>query len=303
MEICREDLVLLCGRMFTQQELEDIRETVRLCWNLSVEELAQTLCEHLDWKTPLGRPKRDSALELLRKLATKGSITLPPKQPYRRSSVKIEAKVECAETPTVMKCSLAELLPIELEPVSGSMANQLWNGEVNRYHCLGYKRPFGAHQRYYIISHGKGGARLGCLMFSAAAWALTVRDEWIGWNPVQRSQRLNWIVNNSRFLIFPWVQVKNLASKALSLAAERLRSDWKIRYGYAPVLLETFVDGSMYRGTCYQAANWLYLGETAGRGRMDRHKEYPSTPKQIYVDPLVKEFREYLCHEEGWANE
>jgi hypothetical protein len=145
--------------------------------------------------------------------------------------------------------------------------------------------------------------RLGCLLFSASAWALAARDEWIGWSKVDRSLRLNLIVNNTRFLIFPWVRVKNLASKALSLAAKRIRCDWQARYGYSPVLLETFVDMEKYHGTCYKAANWVLLGQTAGRGRMDRYTKHLSTPKLIYMYPLQRDFRAILCKEAGMLNE
>ncbi|MEG3067688.1 MAG: DUF4338 domain-containing protein [Syntrophaceticus schinkii] len=168
------------------------------------------------------------------------------------------------------------------------------NEYVHRYHTLGYKRPFGAHQRYFITTGTREKTPLGCLLFAAAAWALTARDEWIGWTQIDRSLRLNLVVNNTRFLIFPWVCVKNLASKSLSLAAKRIRSDWQKRYGYSPVLLETFVNPKKYRGTCYQAANWIYLGKTAGRGRMDRHTKRLLTPKDIYVYPLAADFRSQL---------
>jgi hypothetical protein len=141
---------------------------------------------------------------------------------------------------------------------------------------------------------GRGERRLGCLLFAAAAWALAERDRWIGWSAQDRAQRLNWVVGNTRFLLFPWVRIKNLASKALSLAAQRIRSDWQQRYGYAPVLLETFVEQGRYRGTCYQAANWIRLGVTRGEGRMGRHSAYRSVPRAIYVYPLVADFRSFL---------
>jgi hypothetical protein len=173
----------------------------------------------------------------------------------------------------------------------------LWNQYVERYHILGYRQPFGAHQRYFILSSDE--RYLGCILFSAAAWALEARDQWIGWTETDRSKRLHLVVNNTRFLIFPWVQVKNLASKALSLAAKRIGYDWQDRYGYRPVLLETFVDPEEYRGTCYKAANWIMLGWTAGRGRMDRYKQYPSSPKHIYVYPLNRDFRAILRGESG----
>jgi len=187
-------------------------------------------------------------------------------------------------------------LPLEIEPALEPSAIHLWNEYVARYHPLGYKRPFGAHQRYFIVSRAGGQKRLlGCPLSAASAWALAARDAWIGWSPQDRSLRLHGIVNNTRFLIFPWVQIENLASKALAMAAKRLRADWQKRYGYVPVLLETFVDMAHYAGTCYLAANWLDLGETVGRGRMDRYREYPSTPKRILAYPLVRDFRVYLC--------
>jgi hypothetical protein len=196
-----------------------------------------------------------------------------------------------------MAGSARDIAPVVVEPVTEKGEQRLWNEFVQRYHGLGYRRPFGAHQRYFIT--GGGGLRLGCLMFGPSAWALAERDRWIGWTRQDRAQRLNWVVANTRFILFPWVHVKYLASTALSLAAKRIRQDWQDRYGYAPVLLETFVEAARYRGTCYQAANWIRLGVTTGRGRMDRHTQYLSTPRVIYVYPLTKDFRSFLqgrCH-------
>ncbi len=232
----------LSGREFSRQEIQEIQETVRVCRRLSLKELVQTICEHLEWVTPAGRNKLASCAKALQQLEALGLVKLPKL---------------CASKQR-----------------------------------KGDKRPFGAHQRYFLV--GRGGRRLGCLLFASSAWALRERDAWIGWTERDREQRLNWVVANSRFLIFPWVRVRNLASKALSLAAQRIRKDWEERYGYGPVLLETFVEVARYRGTCYQAANWIRLGETCGRGRMDRHTRYLSTPRAIYVYPLVPEFRAFL---------
>jgi hypothetical protein len=124
--------------------------------------------------------------------------------------------------------------------------------------------------------------------------ALRERDDWIGWTAHDRAQRLPRVVGNTRLLLFPWVRIRNLASKALALAAQRIRTNWEQRYGYAPVLLETFVELERYRGTCYQAANWIRLVVTRGRGRMDRQKQYLSRPRAIYVYPLVGIFRAVL---------
>lgn len=156
---------------------------------------------------------------------------------------------------------------------------------------LGDKQVFGSRLAYFIKSRE---TILGCLQFSASSWALSTRDEWIGWKVQDRKQRLQLIVNNSRFLILPWVSVKNLASKVLSLAIKQLQEDWLREYCYAPVLLETFVDTSHFAGTCYKASNWTYLGETQGRGRMDRKKEYALSRKAIYMYPLQKDFKDCL---------
>jgi hypothetical protein len=294
--------VLISGRVFTTQELQEIEETVRLFPRLSRKELAKTICEHLWWVTPNGQYKTASCLQLLEKLEARGAIVLPEKKDTSRFSGEEVILGAGTDAGSEIAGSVGDFAPIELEPVRTKEGIRLWNEYVERYHDLGYKRPFGAHQRYFIVTRGKEEQRLGCMLFAASAWALSERDEWIGWTQADRSQRLHLIVNNTRFLIFPWVHIRNLASKALSLAARRIRLDWQVRYGYRPVLLETFVDGGKYRGTSYQAANWIRLGETAGRGRMDRYKQYLSTPKEIYVYPLVADFRAYLRGERRWED-
>jgi len=283
----------LSGREFTKQEIQEIQETVRVYWRLSWKELVQTICEHLDWVTPAGRNKVASCAKALLQLEALGLVKLPSLCASKQRKGERAIVVGAGSAPEEeLAGSVQEVAPVEVQPVGGKEAMQLWNEYVHRYHPLGYKRPFGAHQRYFLV--GQGGRRLGCLLFASSAWALRERDAWIGWTERDRAQRLNWVVANTRFLIFPWVRVRNLASKALSLVVQRIRKDWEERYGYGPVLLETFVEVARYRGTCYQAANWIRLGETRGRGRMDRYKQYLSTPRAIYVYPLVPEFRAFL---------
>jgi hypothetical protein len=288
---------LLSGRMFTAQELNEVKEIVRMFPKLSQHELALTICEGLSWLAPNGKYKIEACRKLLLKLEEDAQIELPEKridQSLRKKQTIVlgdqtEAEVE-------MSGPLPLLEPIQLESVRSKESIRLWNEYVERYHYLGYKRPFGAHQRYFVKS-ATSNKRLGCILFSAAAWALAERDTWIGWEKEDRSQRLHLIVNNTRFLIFPWVKVKNLASKVLSLAAKQVRIDFQERYGYEPVLLETFVDVERYHGTIYKAANWVKLGLTAGRGRMDRYRQRLSSPKQIYMYPLRPDFRDFLCGE------
>ncbi len=291
--------VLISGRYFSVQELEEVQETVRMFPKLSRAELAKTICENLSWVTLVGQYKIASCQQLLDKLERQGLINLPAKQEDKiqdtRDRISFGLRTEAG---LPVEGYVTKYEPINLKPVTEKVDMRLWNEYVHRYHTLGYKRPFGASQRYFIFS-GAGQKPLGCLLFAAAAWALEDRDTWIGWTELDRSLRLNLIVNNTRFLIFPWVRVKNLASKALSLAAKRVQSDWQKRYGYSPVLLETFVDPEKYRGTCYKAANWLYLGRTAGRGRTEMHNKRPFTRKHIYVLPLCRDFRAILCGEGG----
>ncbi len=290
--------VLLSGRYFNLQELLEIQETVRMFPKLSRLELAKTICENLDWVTPTEQYKIASCKQLLDKLESRGLITLPAKQEDKIRDNKIRDNKDRisfgprTDAGLLVEGRLTDVAPIGLEPVRRPESIRLWNEYVHRYHTLSYKLPFGAHQRYFITSGV--GQKLGCLLFAAAAFSLVDRDEWIGWTKTDRSLRVNLIVNNTRFLIFPWVSVKNLASKALSLAAKRIRHDWQERYGYSPVLLETFVDPEKYRGTCYQAANWIYLGQTAGRGRTEMHNKRPFSRKAIYVYPLVVDFRAHL---------
>lgn len=299
----KEEYVLLGGREFSEEELDDVKYIVKTFPDLSRNELALTICEGLSWVAPNGKYKVESCQKMLEKLEKQGEIVLPPKRKMRRrTSPKIEAR-SVTDAKAEITGDVGDLAPITLKSVRSRDRIRLWNEYVERYHTLGYKRPFGAHQRYFVVSEREGEEVLGCLLFSASAWALAERDNWIGWSEDDRSKRLHLIVNNTRFLIFPWVRIKNLASKTLSLAAKQVVIDWQERYGFKPVLLETFVDIEHYQGISYQAANWLYLGDTAGRGRMDRHFKFLSSPKKIYVYPLQRDFKAVLQGKGGMINE
>jgi hypothetical protein len=186
-----------------------------------------------------------------------------------------------------------ECEPLELSLVAGPAESRLWREQVERYHYLGCPVPFGAHVRYWVRNRDR---ELACLLWTSPAWKMQRRDAWIGWSDEQRRRHLPWIVNNGRFLILPWVRVKGLASKILALSARQMPHDWQIRYGYRPLLLETLVDTKRFRGTCYRAANWLHVGQTSGRGRMDgEHQRHGQAVKDIYVYPLVRDARQRLC--------
>ena len=178
-----------------------------------------------------------------------------------------------------------------LSPVKRKTA-PLFNELIQRYHYLGYSRMCGAQMRFFVYTANQLVALLG---FSAAAWRVAGRDEFIGWSDAQRKAHLHRVVNNSRFLLFPWVEVANLASHALGQLARRVGDDWQARWGYRPLLLETFVDPARFRGSCYRAAGWALLGRTSGEGLVRPGKQYRTSPKLIFAKPLQADFRALLC--------
>ena len=179
-----------------------------------------------------------------------------------------------------------------LQRVEGKKPSHLWREYIHRYHYLGYTPLPGAQLRYMVRGKGEVVALLG---FGAAAWKTAPRDQFIGWTKDQQQERLHLIVNNARFLILPWVQSKNLASKILAMAAKQLPLDWNLTYGYTPVLLETFVESNRFHGTCYQAANWIHVGRTQGRGKLEQHPAGSLPLKDIWLYPLAKQYKQILC--------
>ena len=165
----------------------------------------------------------------------------------------------------------------------------LWNAYIDRYHYLGYTPLPGAQLRYFVKADDEILALLG---FAAAAWKCAPRDDYIGWDATTRKKNLHLVVNNARFLIL--VRTKNLASRILSMAAKRIVTDWRIRYGFEPVLLETFVDTERFTGTCYKASNWHCVGTTQGRGKLDTHHEHKLPVKSVWLYPLDKDFTRWL---------
>jgi hypothetical protein len=286
--------ILQCGREISRQQLDEILETVGLFPSLSRKELSATICEHLGWVTVTGSNKLDACMKLLEKLECKGLIRLPAKQEqYRRNrSQRSIILTSRTDRNADITGNLTDIGPVRVAVVTDKESTGLWNEYVNRYHYLGYKQPFGYFLRYFVESEQ---GLLGCIVFAGAAKALRVRDRWIGWAKQHRLRNLPRVINNSRFLIFPWVKVKNLASHTLGQVARRIKDDWQQRWGYSPVLMETFIDPDHFAGSCYKAANWQYLGMTTGEGLVRKGKRYRTSPKMIFVKPLAKDFRSVLC--------
>lgn len=283
-------IMVFSGRNFTSEDIELIKWTRKKYSHLSRKELASTVCEFLSWTTPAGRAKSPQCVAFLGKLEESGIIELPPIiVKSKKVSNSIIPGFDIDTTPIVGDLKNFEPMNLEIARAGGQL--KLWRKYVNEYHMLGDKQVFGSRLQYFIKS---GDTKLGCLQFSASAWALESREQWLGWKVEDRKLRLHLIVNNSRFLIFPWVNIKNLASKALSLAIKQIQEDWLREYCYAPVLLETFVDISKFAGTCYKASNWICIGQTKGRGRMDIHTKAELSAKAIYMYPLQKDFKDCL---------
>ncbi len=285
------------GRSFQPEELEQICQTVESFPSLTRTELARTLCEHLEWRTATGRAKLDACQKLLEK---QGQVRLPAKRVYRRSSRgDMRPVYGCATQPgKPLAGRLGELGEVRLEVVHGRDRRRLWNEYVDRYHYLGFRRPFGCTVRYFV---GCDQGLVGCVLLAGAAHSVACRDRWIGWGKGARLRQLPYVVNNTRFLIFPWVRVPHLASHVLGQVARRVSSDWEHLWGYSPVLLETFVDRERFRGTCYRAAGWIELGLSSGEGRRRPGRHYTSTPKRVLVRPLVRDFRVQLCEQQRVA--
>lgn len=286
-----EDRAEQCGREVNRDDIVQIQETVATFGGLSRWELAQTVCEHLEWRTASGGNKVDACLKLLEKLELQGYFRLPVKHVFSRKALVKPIITERTQPESEIVGSLSDVGRVNLRIAADRGERGLWNEFISRYHYLGYKHPFGYPLRYFIESER---AKLGCMLFSGAAQSTGIRDRWIGWSDGDRLRKLAWVVNNTRFLIFPWVKVKNLASHVLGQVARRIAQDWQKIWGYRPVLLETFVDPRYFQGTCYLAANWQYLGMTTGEGLVREGKSYTTSPKLIFMLPLVRDFRSVL---------
>lgn len=280
-----------CGRAVTAQEIALIQDVVGRFRALSRTELAHTVCELLEWKRANGGLKGRECREFLEKLEAQGMLQLPAKQQRRPfgSPTRVPLTARGDPGPPLVGV-VGEVAPVVLERVRVPAQRALFRELVGRYHYLGHAMPFGAHLRYLVYVAAPVRRVVGCVQFSSAAWRIAVRDQWIGWSEAQRQRQLACVVNNSRFLLLPWVQVKNLASTVLALSLRRVAVDWREQYGVEPLLVETLVDPARYRGACYRAANWRALGMTTGRGRMDRaHRRHGAAPKMVWVYPLVRD--------------
>lgn len=281
-----------CGRPFTIEELELIRALVGAAPPLNRAQLSREVCDRLGWRRPDGRLKEMSCRVALLRMQTDGLITLPAPRNAKPPPYLPRPEIEQAVLEP-SNVSAVDLTRIGIDTVGHKRESLLWNAYIQRHHYLGHQPMPGAQLRYFVRAAGEV---IALLSFGASAWKTRPRDEFVGWTREQRERNLHLIINNARFLILRWIRYRNLASRVLGLISRRLADDWHARYAYRPVLLETFVEKPRFAGTRYKAANWLYLGDTQGRGKIDRLHRNAEPVKSIWVYPLARDFRRRLCN-------
>ena len=278
-------------RTITAADLELIQATVGEYWHKGRTQISEILCKKWSWVQPNGRLKDMACREVLLTLKRKGLITLPPRfnsanNDKRNLSIPV---VETEQIPLEGKPSHFE--PVRLQLVRNTPLEPLYNSLIQQHHYLGYKQIVGNHLKYIAFIDDRP---VACLGWGSAAWSVKSRDSFIGWDKATKENNLHLVANNTRFLILPWITVKFLASKLLALNAKRIFDDWSKIYNQPLYLLETFVEKNRFKGTCYKAANWLYVGQTKGTAKRGHDHLFHGKIKDVYLYPLRKNFRKKL---------
>lgn len=281
------------GRVIGAVQLKKVRHLLAAHPDWNRTRVSQALCEAWDWRTPMGQLKDMAARSLLVKLEARGLVRLPTRRsipPNRMFQKKVPVLTHQTEA---LVGTLAQFRPLQVRELS------LWPADLpvlesllHQYHYLSYTGTVGMNLKYLV--YDREGRVLAAVLFGSSAWKCAARDEFLGWDAPTRERGVNRITNNTRFLILPWVRVQQLGSHLLSELTAVIPQDWRRKYGQPLCALETFVDTSRYVGTCYRAANWLYLGQTTGRTRQDRFNRIQVPPKAVYFYPLGPRFREEL---------
>ena len=281
------------GRLLTEKDIEWIRELIAGNPDWHRTRLSREICTVWNWVNAAGQLKDMACRTMLLKLEQRGYLNLPA----RRSAAGGNSAKYCEpveHSKASIACNLRTLTPVTIDIVQSPKALRFFKYLLSEYHYLGFGGTVGENMKYIVYDHTH--RPLACLLFGSAAWKVACRDDWIGWDICTRQARLHLLTNNMRFLILPWVSVPHLASHVLGQIARRISADWMQKYGHPIVMLETFVEHNRFHGTCYQAANWHWVGETQGRSRNDRYMTLRVPVKDVYLYPLVKKVREMLCH-------
>jgi len=281
-----------CGRLFISDEIQRIRGLIAAEPTRNRAQLSREVCDMIGWRRADGRLKDMSCRVAMLRMEHDGLITLPPPLKVNSNGRHRPRFTAASDPKDPISLPAGRLGVLTFRIVDNRKSSSLWNEFIERHHYLGYKPLPGAQLRYFVLS---GPHLLAALGFGASAWKVAPRDRFIEWSSEARIQNLHLVANNARFLILPWVTSRNLASRILSAVAKRLPLDWEKRYGYEPALLETFVERDRFRGTCYRAANWVHVGDTQGRGKLDHQHRHSLPVKAVFLYPLRRDFRRRLC--------
>ena len=287
-------VMVLQGREVSSADISLIRGLLDEHPEWGRSRLSQELCLRWDWRNAQGRLKDMAARTLLLKLERAGHIRLPARGGPSPNGRRNRVAPPVPSTPEPIRGALRDLRPLSVSVVApGSQDLRLFNGLLAHYHYLGHRNTVGENLRYLV--RDRQGRPVACALFGSAAWKCAARDTFLGWDRAVRERNLQRLTNNTRFLVLPWVSVPHLASHVLGLIIRRIRADWQSKYGHPIHALETFVDRERFKGTCYQAANWVRLGSTQGRTRNDRDHCLHASVKDVYLYPLIRGFRRELC--------
>jgi hypothetical protein len=281
------------GRTATTGDIELIDKLIAECPGVSRRSLSVKFCKATNWVQANGNLRDMVARGFMLALYRAGHISLPQKKYNTHNPLakpKKPAELSIDKTPIVT--NLKSILPLEFMQVRRTDQEKLFNSLIDNYHYLGYTQPVGEHLKYIVYADKKP---LACLAFSSAARHIGPRDKFIGWDAQMRRQNIHLVCYNTRFLILPWVNISCLASHILARAAKIISDDWQKMYHHPVYYIETFVDSSLFKGTCYKASNWIYLGDTTGRGKNDQTGKPNRSIKAIYGYPLTKDFRKVLA--------
>jgi len=290
-----DETIIVQGRELCPSDIQEISDLINLWPKGTRWKISREICNRWNWRTLTGQLKDMACRTMLNKLDERGLIILPPKgrRPEKRTQTAQTSFDFPLELNEPIHARLDELTPLTVTIVQVKSPDaHLLHQLLSTHHYLGFRTNVGETIGYLV--RDRHGRVVACAIFGAAAWKTAPRDTFIGWDATLRAKGLSGIVNNNRYLILPWVEVPHLASHILGLLTRRIRNDWLIKYGHKVALVETFVDRSLFRGTCYRAANWQCVGQTQGRSRQDRHFTMSVPIKDIFLYPLTHKFREEL---------
>lgn len=282
-----EKEIKIRSRIITFSDIETIKEIIEREGKRGRTYISKILCEKWEWRQSNGRYREIACRDILRKLSEKGYIELPERKRKiaRRAGYKNKIQEELEIDSRILECNIREIKEIEIKEVRSKTQGEEYKSIVGRYHYLGYRQSIGESIRYLIYGDGR---ILGCIGFSSSAWRVECRDRYLGIEDKTREEKIRRIKCNDRFLILPCVRIKNLASYILSRVMSRIGRDWEEKYSNKIEIVETYVDSEKFRGICYKASNWKYVGETVGRGRNDRKKEKKLSKKGVYLYELER---------------